>query len=273
MATFIQLATDLVMTLLRLLTIINGARHGILQGTHEAVLAEAQGAQIGPGGFSHLNDLQGTLRDVTSRETALNNVLNQLAGEQPNLGARVRAVLRPLLDQSSAYRSAMTQTEQMAAELAQTDGQRLSGVVFGQGGAGPEVGRTSQALISTQMTQRAKELADRGVTEPTRLIPSARAASAQVGAAIRQLPISIRDASDKVASIIGAIRVLLAQSVRQALFTGNLALAQALNSVERALAQASARLAAAGSRLTTPFIVIDVEKIKRQFGIVYPDKS
>lgn len=271
MATFIDLATDLVVTLTRLLGIINGSRHGVLQGTHEAVLAEAQGAQIGPGGFDHVEDLRGTLRDVSARETALRNVLNQLSGVHPNLGARVRAVLRPVLDQSSSYRSAMTQTEGMAAELARSDGRRLSGVVFGQGGAGPEVGRTTQALISTQMNQRAKELADRGISEPTRLIPTARAAGTQVTAAIRQLPMSIRDASDKVAGIVAAIRVLLAQSARQALVAGNGALAQALNSVERALVLASARLAAAASRLTSPLLIINIREIKRAAGIFDPD--
>lgn len=176
-------------------------------------------------------------------------------------------MLRPLFQQSQFYRSAMTQTETMAANLARTNGTRLSGVVFGQGGMGPEVGRTTQALISTQMNQRAQELAARGVSEPTRLIPSVQATGTQLINTIRQLPISIREAADKVVAVIGAIRVLLTQAARQALTAGNLILSQALNSVERALAQASARLVSLGSRLTTPILIINMREIKRAFGI------
>ncbi len=267
MSTFIELATEIVSNVVDLLVIISGGRHGVLQGTHEAVLAEAQGAQIGTRGFNHLADLQGTLRDVTAREAALSNTMNKLAGEHPNLGVRLREVLRPLFQQSQFYRSAMTQTEGMAAELARTNGTRLSGVVFGQGGGGAEVGRTTQALISTQMNQRAQELASRGINEPTRLVPSAQAAGTQVLNTIRQLPLSLRDAADKIVGVIGAIRVLLTQAARQALTAGNFVLSQALNSVERALVSASARLASFGSRLTTPIIVINMREIKRAAGI------
>jgi len=261
MATLVDTCADLMRGVVDLLVIISGGRHGVLQGTHEAVLAEAQGAQIGPGGFNHLNDLRGTLRDVIAREGAVNQALNNLAGTHPNLGVRVRAILDPLLRQSSAYRSTMIQTEQTAASLTQTDGTRLSGVVFGQGGAGPEIGRSAKALISTQMQERSKELTDRGI-EP-RLIPAARSGSAQLLSAIRQLPITIREAADKVIAVISAIRVLLTQAARAALVTGNAALAAALNAVEAALVRA-------GSRLSTPILIINVRAIKRAAGIFDP---
>ena len=180
MATFIDLATKLVGSILDLLVIMSGSRHGVLQGTHEAVLAEAQGAQIGARGFTHLNDLQGTLRDITARESALNDTLNQLGSQHGNLGNRVRDVLRPLFQQSSTYRSAIQQTEKLALELVRTDGNRLSGVTFGQGGVGPDVERSARALVSSQMSERGKELASRGISEPTKLVPTARAAGNQV---------------------------------------------------------------------------------------------
>ena len=262
MATLVETCADLLRSVADLLVIISGSRHGILQGTHEAVLAEAQGAQIGPAGFNHLNDLQTTLRDVAIRENALKTAINNLAGTHPNLGNRVRAILDPLLRQSASYRSAMTQTEQAAADLGRTDGTRLSGVVFGQGGTGPEVTRSAKALISTQMQEREAELVSRGI-EP-RLIPAARAGGAQVMAVIRQLPITIRDAADKVIAVIGSIRVLLTQAARQALVSGNAALAAALNAVEQALVRV-------GSRLTTPIIVINIRELKRAAGIFDPE--
>jgi hypothetical protein len=273
MATFIDLATDIMVAITRALVIINGSSHGILQGTNQAVLAEAQGATLGPTGFSHLADLQNTLRAITTRETELNSVMNQLSGDHPNLGFRVRGVLKPLFDQLTAYRTTMVQTEKMAGELAQTNGTRLSGVNFGLGGAGPEVGRTSRALISTQMQQRASELAARGVSEPSRLIPSARSAGNQVMNSIRQLPISTQEAAQKVTGIIGAIRFLLTQAARQALVSGNLILSQALNSVERALINVGQAAVRAGGRLNTPIIVIDIRGIKRSFGILDPDDA
>ena len=230
MAQLIDICANLMRGVVDLLVVISGSAHGVLQGTHEAVLAEAQGAQIGPSGFNHLNDLRQTGIAITDREDALVRAINSLGSIHHNLGNRVRDILDPLLRQSSAYRAAIEQSENMAASLARTDGRRLSGVIFGQGGTGPEVVRSAKALVSTQMNERAKELIARGI-EP-RLIPAARQGSASVMSTIRQLPITIRDATDKVIGIIGAIRLLLAQAARQALIVGNAALSAALESLE-----------------------------------------
>jgi hypothetical protein len=208
---------------------------------------------------------------MTARENELNSVLNQLSGQHPNLGPRVRQILAPLTDQSSSYRQAMTQTESMAGELSRTNATRLQGVNFGLGGAGPEVGRTSRALVSTQMQQRAAELEARGISEPTRLIPSARQAGNTVMSNIRQLPISIREAAEKVSAIITAIRLAAQTAARQALVSGNLMLSQALNSVERALVNAGQAIVRAGGRLNTPIIVINMRELKRAAGIFDPD--
>ena len=48
---FETLLVDLGKSLLDLFLILRGNSHGIFQGTHEAALFEAQGGQIGPGGF------------------------------------------------------------------------------------------------------------------------------------------------------------------------------------------------------------------------------
>jgi hypothetical protein len=265
MAQLIDICADLMRGVVDLLVIISGPSHGVLQGTHEAVLAEAQGAQIGPRGFNHLNSLRQTGIDITAREEALNQAINSLGSVHPNLGNRVRAILDPLLRQSSAYRAAIGQTESMAESLAQTDGRRLSGVIFGQGGTGPDVVRSAKALVSTQMNERAKELTARGI-EP-RLIPAARQGAASVMSTIRQLPITIRDATDKIIGIIGAIRLLLVQAARQALIVGNAALSAALESLEAALVRA-------GSRFTTPVIFINIRRIMKDLGLEHsPDDA
>lgn len=268
MATFINLVTEIVENLTSLFVIISGQRHGILQGTQEAVWAEAQGAQIGPRGFNHMADLQGTLRDITAREAAMNNTLNQLNGVAPNLGNRVKDVLSPLFQQTQFYRQTLAESEKLGLELARTNGTRLAGVTFGQGGGGPEIGRTTQSLISTQMNQRTQELTTRGISEPNRLVPAAQAARTQVIGAIRQLPMTTRDAADKVVAIVSAIRALATQAARQALTAGNLVLSQALNSVGRALAAVAARF---GGRLSTPLIILNLRQIKRDLGIIDVD--
>jgi hypothetical protein len=68
--------------------------------------------------------------------------------------------------------------------------------------------------------------------------------------------------------VIGAIRVLLAQTARQAVASGNFVLSQALNSVGRALTAAASRF---GTSLTTPLIIINIREIKRAAGILDVD--
>src|SRR5437660_3729950 len=92
---------------------------------------QPQVAQTGAEGFNHLGDMQATLRAVIDREAALNKALTDLAGTNPGIAIRVRNILGPLLRQSAEYRSVMIQTEKAAADLATTDGTRLSRVVFG----------------------------------------------------------------------------------------------------------------------------------------------
>ena len=125
--------------------------------------------------------------------------------------------------------------------------------------------------ISTQMQQRASELAARGMGEPSQLIHQHEVTGNQVLNSIRQLPISTQEAAQRVAAIIGAIRFLLTQAARQALVSGNLILSQALNSVERALVNVGQAVARAGGRLNTPIIVINIRALKRAAGIFDPD--
>jgi hypothetical protein len=258
----VTISSNLMRSIVDLLVIMSGDAHGILQGTHEAVVVEAQGAQIGPGGFSHITNMQDTLRVLIARETAVQSALGDLSRFSPAAATRIRAILNPMLTQSTAYRQAMQQTEQMAIELQRTDGTRLQGVVFGQGGSGPEIGRTVKALCSTQMNDRSREFAARGI-EP-RIIPAARASGQQVIATIRTLPMAIRDAADKVVAVIGAMRLALTQAARAALVSGRVVLSAALNTVEAALVRA-------GSRLSTPIIVINIRELKRAAGIFDPD--
>ncbi len=163
---FDELLIDLGRSLMELFLIMRGNSHGIFQGTHEAAIFEAQGGQIGPGGFSHLNDLRATAIAIQSRQDALNLALNRINGIDQAVGTRIKEVVQPLLRQSGQFLSAAKETERVAAELQRTDPTRFRGVLLGQGGLGPEIGRTANSLVSTQLNQQAQQLTQRGIEPP-----------------------------------------------------------------------------------------------------------
>jgi hypothetical protein len=131
----------------------------------------------------------------------------------------------------------------------------------GQGGLGPEIGRTSQALVSNQLTAMARQLEERGI-EP-RLIPSTQSAAQSVMASIRQLPLDGREAGQKLAAAIASIRLLVHQTAVRAAVIGRARLVAVMLGIEEALV-------AFGSRLTTP-ILIDMRVIHESLGIASPD--
>lgn len=255
---FDEVLLDLGKAVLDLFLILRGNSHGIFQGTHEAALFEAQGGQIGPGGFSHINDLRATAQAIQTRQAALELALNRLGGMEPALGPRLRAICQPLLNQSGTYLRVAAETERAALELQRSNPTRFANVIMGEGGMGPEVGRTAQALVSNQMNAMSRQLTARGI-EP-RLIPSARAALQPVLTQIRQnLPLQDRDAVAKLSAILASMRAMLSVAARQALLAGRAALAAALAAIEEALV-------GIGSRLTTPLIIINPQEILRRLG-------
>jgi hypothetical protein len=252
---FDQILIELGRALVELFLILRGNSHGIFQGTHEAAIFEAQGGQIGPGGFSHLDDLRRTAAAIQTRQDALNLALNRLNGIDSAVGSRVKEVCQPLLRQSGELLNTARQTESAAASLQQTDPTRFQGVVLGQGGLGPEIGRTTNALVSTQLNQQARQLTQRGI-EP-RLIPAARTALQGVVTQIRNLPLDAKEAVRNLTATLVAMRTLLTVFARQALLAGRVALAAALASIEQALV-------AIGSRLTTPILILNLGQLFKQ---------
>jgi len=256
---FQQILTDLAGSLLDLFLILRGKSHGIFQGTHEAAIFEAQGGQIGAGGFSHLDDLRATAQAIQSRQDALNLALNRLNGIEPAVASRVREVCQPLLEESGEILSTVNETERVVLELQRTDPTRFTGVILGQGGLGTEIGRTNQALVSTQLNQMAQQLIARGI-EP-RLIPAIRTGLQGVVAQIRNLPLDAREAIRNLALTLASMRAILAAFARQALLAGRVALSAALTAIGEALVEI-------GSRLTGPFlIIINIDQLKRTSGL------
>ena len=231
--------------------------HGIYQGSHEAALFEAQGGMIGPGGFDHLQSVVQTTTAIETRLDATNLALNRLQGVDPAIGVRARTLCDPMLRAAQSLVDAGKATNNVAAALRQSDSTRFQGVILGQGGLGPEIGRTRQALVSSQLDAMAAQLEARGI-EP-RLIPSSRPLLQSVLAPIRQLPIDGREAAAKLSTVLVSMRLLLMQTAARASLIGRARLAAALLGIEAALVQF-------GSRLTTP-IVIDRRVLHQIMGV------
>ncbi|MEG3627097.1 hypothetical protein [Streptomyces poriticola] len=253
-----ELILELSQALLALFNSSRGAMHGIYQGSHEAALFEAQGGVIGPGGFNHLGDVLNTARNIQGNRDAVELALNRLQGVGPAVGVRVRMLCDPVLRLADNYLRIVKETENAATVLRQTGPTRLQGVVLGQGGLGPEIGRTSQALVTNQMNAMSAQLTARGI-EP-RPIPSTQPALQPVLNSIRQLPLNGREAAAKLAGALGAMRALISQTAVRAGLIGRARLTAALLGIETALVEF-------GSRLTTPIIVIDLKALHQLMGV------
>lgn len=251
------LLLDLGNAVIELLSINRGLLHGIYQGSHEAAIFEAQGGVIGPGGFNHLQSVLDSASAIQSRQDAANLALNRINGVDPFLGPRVRAFVKPLLNLSQQYLDVAARTRDTATLLRQSDPTRFEGVVVGQGGLGPEIGRTSQALVSNQLTAMAEQLEARGI-EP-QLIPRSQSAAQSVLSAIRQLPMDGREAAQKLAAVIASIRLLVRQTAIRVAIIGRARLVAVIIGIEEALVLF-------GSRLTTP-ILIDMRVIHQSLDV------
>jgi hypothetical protein len=257
------LVLDLGNTLTDLFRVNRGLLHGVYQGSHEAAIFEAQGGTIGPGGFNHLQSVLDSASAIQSRQDAVNLTLNRINGVDPIMGPRVQAMVKPLMDLGQKYLDTANLTRDTAALLRQTDPTRFQGVVVGQGGLGPEIGRTSQALVSNQLTAMAQQLEERGI-EP-RLIPQSQSAAQSALTLIRQLPLDGQEAGQKLAAALASIRLLVRQTAIRAAVIGRARLIAVLLSIEEALV-------AFGSRLTTP-ILIDMRVIHQSLGISSADEA
>jgi hypothetical protein len=127
---FESLLVDLGKSLPDLFLIMRGNSHGIFHGTDEAALFEAQGGQIGPGRFNHLDSLRQTAAAIETRQDAL----NRLQGLDGALGSRLKQLCDPVLRQSGRYLRAAADTESAAVSLRSTDPTRFEGVIVGEGG-------------------------------------------------------------------------------------------------------------------------------------------
>ena len=118
-----------------------------MRGTHESVLAEAQGARIIANdgrAVNHLNSLRQAVEGVANRVGPLTRVFDQLKRADPRAAAALQEQLRPVLDSARQAVASAQQTEQLAQEFRLIAPNRLAGVL-----AAAE--RSQAGLVSSQL--------------------------------------------------------------------------------------------------------------------------
>lgn len=226
--------------------------HGVYQGTQEAVVAEAQGAELLDASgrvFTHLGSLRESANALANREGEIEAGLARLSRIHVPLAQRVREIVQPLLSESASTRAVMAETEAKAAELARIAPTRLQGIRLGTGGLGPEIARNEAALVSNQIEAQAAQLRARGI-QPS-LLPDA-GATRQFIIRVRQLALNNRDSINRLLPILGTMRLVIAQSLAQAGAAARALLSTVLEPLDVALEFLASRL---GGMLSTPLIV------------------
>ena len=258
-----ELATELQTAVGELHRILSGAAHGIFRGTHEAALAEAQGAEIvrntarQAASYRHILSLERDGAAIADRIARIQSILGRIGGVERGAMIRSREALQPLLKLAEHHQQMIQSTRDIAADLIRQYPNRLRGVTFSPGGLGPAVGRDHRALISTQLQQLAVQLRARGI-DP-RLVPDAFVAARNQVSAIRNLPINAREALLHVSSAAAAARAAFTYAVSRA---GLSAGAQVL----RVLGAAIEGLVSISGRLITPFIFVITDEQGRILG-------
>ncbi|MFC2253346.1 hypothetical protein ACETRX_27140 [Labrys portucalensis] len=226
------------------------ARGQFLRGTFEAALVEAQGATwVGGSTGNHLKELTDARAMLVNTEQGIRKIVDIIGFQSPQVSARLSRILDDnLFNRTGQLRTAITETETLAAELKVSNGTRFQGVQFFEGGPGGNVARTLSSLPSEQLKTPALQSQLRQGVDAT-LLPRAHPLAQRTMEALRQMPVTFEDIKQNVGkittSLIGAIRLWMSQFMQQAGAAARLAMV--------ALEQA---LVSFGSRLTTPLILI-----------------
>lgn len=220
--------------------------HGVFQGSQEAALAEAQGAELFKGGagkvVNHLQNVREAGQALAKAQQDIQRGLNFFARFSADLAAKLREMLNPLLRASDATRAVMAETEAIAADLARTNATRLQGIAF-------QTGARDVTLISNQLNAQNAALAARGA--PTTLLPDPGTAQAYLSR-VRQMATDSREAASRIVPMIAAIRVACTQALARAGVVGR----ALLSTVLEALGTALETVIQAGSLITPVIIVV-----------------
>ncbi|CAN5394363.1 hypothetical protein BH20ACI1_BH20ACI1_15270 [soil metagenome] len=203
-------------------------KHGMLRGTFEAALAEAQGAELtkvkyftpANQSYNHFKSMRDAANALQNSLTAFRQALTQLRTIDPKAAEIADKSFRPLVD-SAAYRINLAQqTEKLIIEIAQTgNSTRLQGTPL-------TLGRDNAGLVSSQLR-----------TMNTNLVPQGLAQGSSLIERIKQLPTTTSEAKEQIRQVAIWVTTSLAMARRAA----QSALTRAFTATTEMLAAFSAR--------------------------------
>jgi len=170
--------------------------HGLLRGTYEAAIAEAQGAElVGSAGqtFQHIESLEQGANALLSQKEAIGKSLSQLRNLDPRAAAQLGDALRPALDKARQLIDLAQNTRQVALELFNTgNAQRLGGTPL-------QTGRDVANLASEQISQLGRNLVPGAIAE----VPWVEETLEE----IEEQPVTLQELAEsgkQIAAVVGA---------------------------------------------------------------------
>jgi hypothetical protein len=221
-------------------------RHGMLRGTFEAALAEAQGAELikvrdftpANQSYNHYQSMRGAANSLQLNLVQFRQLLMQLRSIDPQAAELADRSFRPLTETAASRVHLAQQAEQMIIEIANTGNTtRLQGVPLNQS-------RDAAGLVSNQLRQMNMNLVPQGLAQGNNLLDR-----------IRQLPTTLSEAKDQVRQI-----AVMVSSVASA------AASSARSAASRALSALTEVLIGFGSRFTVFLPPIPTQTLQSMSG-------
>lgn len=212
------------------------SKHGMLQGTFDGALAEAQSGEImkvknftpANQSFKHYNSMRDSANALVNSLDKFRSALTRLSAIDFKAANLTDKTYRPLIETAASRVDLAQKTEQMIIELANTgNSTRLQGVPLNQG-------RDAANLISNQLSQKGLTL----------LPPQLSAQGITLLQRIRQLPITFEQSREQV-------RQILTMG-----FSAGVAVRRTIQgAISQALTSTIETIAAFGSRFTSFFLI------------------
>lgn len=223
--------------------------HGLLRGTFEAALAEAQGAElIAPNArtYQHLLSMEQAVSSIVESEQRATQLLGRIRLADPRAAGQFSSALREILQMARSRIDLAARTRDLIFEIESTGNAARLGGLPAQAGA-REAGR--------MMSQQVPNLIRGGlVPSGLQVIPWVQRTLDE----IRRLPMSVQAAAAQATAAAAMARATLQAALARAAAGG------ALEVIGNALLRI---WSIAGRLITVPIIIIPVDENGRPLGM------
>lgn len=226
-------------------------RHGMLRGTFEMALAEAQGAEIqkvknftpANQSYNHYDSMRSAANGLQNNLTEFRKLLLQLRTIDPKAAQAADQSFRPLTEAAAHGVHVAQKTEELIIEISNTKNTtRLQGVPLNQG-------RDAANLASNQLRQMNQNLVPQGLAQ----------SSGNVLERIKTMPTTINEARDKIREIARMVATTAAAYASMARRAAQSAASRAFNATMEFLV-------AFGSRFNVFIPPIETDQLNSMSG-------